>query len=148
MKNSKDKPDFHDLLLSAKLFHGHLGPFLILGLRAGLLGLKKFDLKRGLNGLITNVSLQCKPPYSCILDGIQVSTGCTIGNGNMKVKESSKIEILFKNNKGRQLIISINPHLLNHLKHEVRNNAKDNLENSALYLNSLDDENLFIMKYS
>jgi formylmethanofuran dehydrogenase subunit E len=108
--------------------------------------LNKFNLKRGLNGLFTYASLKCKPPYSCIVDGIQVSTGCTIGNGNLTVKESSKIEILFKN-KGKQLTININPKLINHLNRDLKKNPdKDKLENLALYLNSLEDENLFIIK--
>jgi len=67
------------LLEGAVQFHGHLGPFLILGLRAGLLGIDYlgkdyFELK-------AKVKTTLHPPRSCIIDGIQFISGCTTGKG-------------------------------------------------------------------
>lgn len=86
------------LLNEAVKFHGHLGPFLILGLKAGLfanrvLGKDYFRTK-------AIVETRPSPPYSCLVDGIQVATGCTMGKGNITVREGESILIIFiKDNK-------------------------------------------------
>lgn len=81
------------LLDEAVRFHGHLGPFLVLGLKAGLfankvLGKDPFKTK-------AIVETKLKPPYSCFVDGIQVATGCTMGKGNIEVKDGESISIKF-----------------------------------------------------
>ncbi len=65
-------------------FHGHLGPFLVLGLRMGLLALRELDC-RGHFDLEAQVEMGTTPPLSCMIDGIQVATGCTLGKGNIRV---------------------------------------------------------------
>ncbi len=35
------------------------------------------------------------PPFSCLLDGIQVSTTCTIGNQRLQFKDSKTIQATF-----------------------------------------------------
>ncbi|MEM1989168.1 MAG: formylmethanofuran dehydrogenase subunit E family protein [Candidatus Bathyarchaeia archaeon] len=81
------------LLNEAARFHGHLGPFLVLGLKAGLfankvLGKDPFKTK-------AIVETKLRPPYSCLIDGIQVVTGCTMGKGNIEVKDGEAILIRF-----------------------------------------------------
>lgn len=73
-----------NMLKKAIDFHGHLGPFLVIGMKMGLLALKALDAK---NHSVTKVVVETgtKPPVSCIIDGIQVTTGCTIGRGSMEV---------------------------------------------------------------
>lgn len=69
------------VLGQAARFHGHLGPWLVLGLKAGRyarrkLGASPFDLR---------ARVFCPPhtPYTCFVDGIQFSSGCTMGKGNV-----------------------------------------------------------------
>ena len=76
-------------------FHGHFGPFLVLGVRLGVFGLGRLGVRHGEHRLNIIVGLRRKPPYSCILDGVQVSTGCTLGNGRLMVEESSKVYARF-----------------------------------------------------
>jgi len=86
------------ILDEAVKFHGHLGPFLVLGLKAGLhanevLGKDCFKTK-------AIVETELKPPYSCFIDGIQITTGCTMGKCNIKIKEGRPISLtVIKNNK-------------------------------------------------
>ena len=71
--------ELKSLLERATEFHGHLGPFLVIGVRMGLIGLKKFGI--GSNDHLTiDVSLPLHVPFSCIIDGLQVSTNCTVGS--------------------------------------------------------------------
>lgn len=83
----------NDLLEGAVRFHGHLGPFLVLGLKAGLsgvdyLGKDYFELK-------AEVETALHPPRSCFIDGIQFASGCTIGKGNLKIKAGDGVSVEF-----------------------------------------------------
>lgn len=72
-------------LEEASRFHTHLGPYLVVGLRMGRavteeLGDEPFSYRiRAHTGRI--------PPYSCSVDGIQLATPCTTGNGCIEVSE-------------------------------------------------------------
>jgi inosine-uridine nucleoside N-ribohydrolase/formylmethanofuran dehydrogenase subunit E len=64
-------------------FHGHLGVFSIVGAKMGIKAREHFGVGPD---MITVVSYAgTKPPYSCLNDGIQVSTGATIGQGLITV---------------------------------------------------------------
>jgi formylmethanofuran dehydrogenase subunit E len=81
-----------DFLKEAVRFHGHLGPFLVLGLKAGLfankvLGKDYFKTK-------AIVETELKPPCSCFVDGVQVATGCTMGKGNIKIKRGKSLSLV------------------------------------------------------
>jgi len=41
------------------------------------------------------LGLRLRPPDACVVDGIQVSTGCTLGKGNIEVEEGDGISALF-----------------------------------------------------
>jgi formylmethanofuran dehydrogenase subunit E len=64
-------------------FHGHLGPFLVLGYRMGRYA------RRELSGnpfeMHAIVYLPEGSPEICIADGIQLGSGCTLGKGNIEI---------------------------------------------------------------
>ena len=76
--------DDHPLLLAAGRFHGHIGPFLAIGLRMG--GMANEMLGRDPMEMEAAVRVKPRPPRSCLVDGIQYSTGCTMGKGNISIK--------------------------------------------------------------
>lgn len=78
------------LLNRAVEFHGHGGPFMIAGLRMGMAVLRRLDAK-GWFDLRCRVALRWRPPDSCVIDGIQCSTGCTMGKRNIEVEEGDGI---------------------------------------------------------
>ena len=45
--------------------------------------------------LRAEVAVPLYPPFSCLLDGIQVSTTCTIGNQRLQFKNSKTIQGTF-----------------------------------------------------
>ncbi len=89
------KTELKSLLQEAEAFHSHLGPFLVLGLKAGLLALHQFRAKQGDSKLRAQVELPYRVPISCLLDGIQFSTGCTIGNKRLSFKDSNRVTLTF-----------------------------------------------------
>ncbi|UCB61363.1 MAG: hypothetical protein JSW72_04760, partial [Candidatus Bathyarchaeota archaeon] len=53
------------VLEKAAEFHGHLGPFLVIGVRIGLIGLKEISKHNG-EQLTIDLSLPLHVPFSCI----------------------------------------------------------------------------------
>jgi len=138
-----------DLVKKAEEFHGHLGPFLVLGLRIGLLGLKKLNIDKSKNkDLRITAMLDYSIPFSCIIDGIQVSTGCTIGNKKLIIENSSNFLIEFFDKKyNKRINISINQMILNEILKELKAGNKDSetfFELTKKIISIADDE-LFII---
>ncbi len=84
---------YNELMRRAVEFHGHLGPFLVLGLKAGLeansvLGKDCFKTK-------AIVTTRLSPPNSCFVDGIQFVTGCTMGKRNIELRNGKETSVLF-----------------------------------------------------
>ena len=80
-------------------FHGHGGPFMTVGLRMGLYALERLDC-RGWFDLSCRVALRWRPPDSCVVDGIQSSTGCTMGKHNIEVVEGDGVSAVFTSKEG------------------------------------------------
>jgi formylmethanofuran dehydrogenase subunit E len=76
----------HPLLVAAGRFHGHIGPFLAIGLRMGKIANEA--LGRDPMETRASVVVEPRPPRSCIVDGIQYATGCTMGKGNIVIRPS------------------------------------------------------------
>jgi formylmethanofuran dehydrogenase subunit E len=77
-------------------FHGHLGPYLVLGLLMGVYALKIIQAKPHF-GLEVKVWGAKNKPKSCLIDGLQLSTGCTYGKGNITKYNGKAIEVNFLN---------------------------------------------------
>jgi formylmethanofuran dehydrogenase subunit E len=85
-----------EFLQRAVEFHGHLGPYLVLGLRAGLYA----NQELGRDPMKTKAIIQTKttPPESCFADGVQLSTGCTFGKGNISLQKGEGLLVTFRKN--------------------------------------------------
>ena len=83
------------LLVAAGRFHGHIGPFLAVGLRMGLLANER--LGRAPLDTEAWVKVEAEPPRSCAVDGIQFATGCTMGKANIRIEpDPQNISATFK----------------------------------------------------
>lgn len=103
-------------LKHAVRFHGHLGPYLVLGLLAGEYGLAKIKANPYFAAEL-KVWGALKRPKSCIIDGLQLSTGCTYGKGNIKKYAGTVIKIFFRNLKdGRDISLGLKPQTIESLK--------------------------------
>lgn len=100
---SLPKPHFHSQpddppwLVEAVQFHGHLGPWAAAGLRMGMAARQAagaqgyFDLEVEARGPLD------RPPRSCLLDGLQVSTGATLGKRNLHWVASEELVVRLRN---------------------------------------------------
>ncbi len=119
-------------------FHGHLGPYVVLGYRMGQLANK--HLGNGFFSTNAEVFTGTTPPLSCIIDGIQMSSGCTLGKGNITVVDTKTPKACFTNNNGKTLELT----LQKTIHHHIENNLKEkDLETYATQLYNLPDEALF-----
>lgn len=92
-----DNVSLDGMIERGREFHGHLGPFLVLGIRMGLAALKELDSK-GHKDIRAVVRSGSNPPISCLADGIQISTGCTLGKGNITVLPDGIPDATFSSN--------------------------------------------------
>lgn len=76
------------LLKAAGRFHGHIGPFLAVGLRMGQIANER--LGRDPMNIEAVVRVKERPPRSCVVDGIQYSSGCTMGKANISIEPDSE----------------------------------------------------------
>jgi formylmethanofuran dehydrogenase subunit E len=113
----KDREWSEGLYQSAVEFHGHGGPFMVIGLRMGMTALEMLDAG-GWFGIRCRAMLRWRPPDSCVLDGIQISTGCTTGKHNLDIVERDGVAAEFRADE-KTLLIRVRDHVLAKIGHEL-----------------------------
>lgn len=148
-KSLKQEPsspsEFTSLLKEAAEFHGHLGPFLTIGVRMGLLGLQKMG-SRYRTRMTINASLPLHVPFSCIIDGLQVSTHCTVGNQKLSVQDANAIEARFTTgSKNPAVTITLRKAKLEEMKSQLLEEAlpADEVRRLAHVIANIPDDELF-----
>lgn len=69
------------LIDKAKELHGHVCPFLVLGLRASEIAMRRLGVRKvGESETVGEEVLAIVECNNCFADGVQVATGCTFGN--------------------------------------------------------------------
>jgi len=116
-----------DELERAGIFHTHVGPYLVIGLRMGRavtdrLGSKPFSYR-------ITARTGRTPPYSCLVDGLQLATPCTTGNGCLEVADERTMSIDAAAKDGRSLAITLNAGVYNRIETEC---TEENQESFAL----------------
>jgi formylmethanofuran dehydrogenase subunit E len=110
LEMTRQKQDLDSVVREAVAFHGHLGPFLIIGVRMGLIGLRELKTNKNDLKLQATAVLKQTPPFSCIIDGIQTTTHCTIGNGKLKLKNKPQIiSAVFSINEEKRVTVTLEP---------------------------------------
>lgn len=106
-------------------FHGHICPGLAVGYKASIYGLKLLDLE-GKN--ISNTHYAVVENDVCGLDGVQIVTGCTIGNDSLIINNLGKKAFSFvdkKTGSGVRLVLNVplwgDYKQAIHLHHQVKN---------------------------
>ena len=105
------------LLIAAGRFHGHIGPFLALGLRMGLIANERLGRDPMDTGAVVRV--EPRPPRSCIVDGVQYSTGCTMGKANIRIESDTEgVSVRFSRG-AACLTISLRQEYLDRMEREL-----------------------------
>lgn len=133
--------DIDSMLKFASIFHGHLGPLMVLGLKAGLLAINEF----GRNPFKLRAIVETKgfTPTSCFIDGIQFSTSCTLGKGNIEAKSGDNILVKFVFDNKYALEIKVKDNIIK----EIQGNFPDEVvEDLARKVAKMDYDELFEIK--
>jgi pyrimidine-specific ribonucleoside hydrolase len=111
-------------------FHGHLGVYSIVGAKMGIRAREWFDV--GPDQLVAVSFAGIRPPYSCLNDGIQASTGATLGMGTIRVNTEGKTkpEAIFSY-KGKAIRIR--------LKEEYNRRVDSDIEEGIVKFGLMDD---------
>jgi len=100
--------DLDGLIERGTHLHGHLGPFLIAGIRMGLLALELLD-SPGYFGVEADSETGTVTPLSCLTDGVQIGSGCTLGKGNIRVTDEHRPRVHFSGETGKRVTIELRP---------------------------------------
>ena len=117
-KTLKIDADFAKLIEKAADLHGHLGPFLIIGVRMGNIAKRILNSNaEENNGLQATAKTPLSTPFSCVIDGIQTATQCTIGNQRLKIETSEQeLTALFRmHDSDKVLKITVNSKIVDEL---------------------------------
>jgi len=107
---------------NAENLHGHLGPFLVIGVKMAKLAMKELNASEN---KVLNMQIFAKlpliTPFSCVLDGIQATTHCTVGNRKLRVKSSDNdITVTFKlKSQDKTVKIRVKPQLVEELMSQL-----------------------------
>lgn len=123
-------------------FHGHLGPYIVLGYRIGRyvrhhFCSDPFQMK-------ANVFCESIPPQSCLADGVQIGSGCTLGKRNIEIVASKEIRCEFAYGEKR---IAVRPRPIR-FPPQGENNYSLLIERLAEDMYSKPDSELFIADMS
>jgi formylmethanofuran dehydrogenase subunit E len=99
IEQDKDK-----LLEKAIDIHGHIGPFLILGMIMGNEAIKRLGAE-GYHDLSVEIYCGFKTPLTAIADGVEATTGLTIGKMNLKMQEGDSGKAIFTTKSGKKLTL-------------------------------------------
>lgn len=73
-----------ELIRKAEEFHGHVCPFLVLGLRMAEIAMRRLGVARaGALETVREDLVAIVEVNNCLADGVQVATGCTLGNNSL-----------------------------------------------------------------
>ena len=105
-------------------FHGHLGVFSIVGAKMGIYAREFFGI--GTDLLEINTYAGSKEPFSCMNDGLQVSTGATLGQGSIHLVNDTiaRPQAIFTFN-GQSILIKLKSEYLKELQAVINEGVKN-----------------------
>ncbi len=99
--------------------HGHLGIYATIGVKMGIRAREYFNI--GVDDIEATTYAGCRPPVSCMNDGLQVGTGATVGHGLLHVAQCDppRPEALFCF-KGKTIRLRLKPEYAARIRRDVQ----------------------------
>jgi formylmethanofuran dehydrogenase subunit E len=95
------------------------------------------------NDLTAIMFVNPKPPASCVVDGVQIASGCTLGKGTIRVSESAN-QVAGEFHAGNRVCtVTVKPRLLDWLLDGLRNATEKEVLEMAENVLARPDEELF-----
>jgi pyrimidine-specific ribonucleoside hydrolase len=99
--------------------HGHTGIYSIIGAKIGIRAMEYFNV--GVNNIEVITFAGSNPPLSCFNDGIQISTGATIGQGIITISDSiSAIPSAIFEFNNQKVSITLKPEIAEQMRNEIK----------------------------
>jgi formylmethanofuran dehydrogenase subunit E len=118
-------------------FHGHLGPYIVLGYRIGRY-VKRYFCHDPFH-MSATVYCSGTPPQSCLADGVQIGTGCTLGKRNIELITSDGVRCEFTSD-GKKIVIRPKPFFIYRTDD---GHYFERVEATAIGMYRMDDAELF-----
>ena len=128
----------NETLKKLEEFHGHVGPYVLIGYKMGQIANKELGKDPFCKNAV--IFIGCSPPISCIVDGIQLSSGCTLGKGNIFIKNENSAKAEFSNKSGKKISIELNSEIRKEIDKTV---TEENILSYSEKLYERSDEELF-----
>jgi formylmethanofuran dehydrogenase subunit E len=124
--------------------HGDTEPFAVAGYRMGQRALKEFKLSRGSFLLEVAHNAPEEVQWSCIVDGVQVATGASLGKLNLKLVASrpSDVSTAIRDRRtGKTLIFRLTPQFTA----RYMSVSREKLDAAGREVLALPDDQIFVM---
>jgi pyrimidine-specific ribonucleoside hydrolase len=99
-------------------FHEHLGIYSIIGAKMGLRAREFFNI--GIDELVITSHAGLQPPVSCMNDGLQVSTGATLGHGMITVADGQALPEAVFRFKDQSILIRLKDEHAGRIRGDIR----------------------------
>jgi len=144
----EQKQELEDILRKAIDWHGHFGPFLVLGVKMGIIGIRELEAIKGNPKLRVTVMTKPSVPFSCVIDGVQAATQCTLGNRKLRLRNSPKsVSAKFQILEGNTVTVTLNPAKQEELEKLLSEHARsEEIEKIAHNVVSMPEKELFEIK--
>lgn len=80
---------------------------------------------------------------SCVIDGIQLSSGCTLGKGKIIINNGDYPKAEFANNEGKTIKISLKTNIKNDIEQNI---TEENMEMYSKKIYQMQNTDLFEIK--
>ncbi len=132
-----------ELLERAIAFHGHFCPGLLIGYRAALIGLRELGVERAQDEELVAIA----ETDACGLDAVQVLTGCTMGKGNLILRDWGKQVFTFgRRSDGRMVRVALRYGVLNREGDQTLSEA-ERRQRARERLQEMSDQELYDVRW-
>ncbi len=146
MQKGFEQKELDSAICEAVRLHGHLGPFLVIGVRMGYVA-KNLLNSHAKGGVILHAILRIPMvvPFSCAIDGVQVTTHCTVGNQRLSLKRwTGGVRGSFTIGGSDNVVdVQVRRRVIEHLKKRMLEGAAN--EELAEEISQLPEDELFVV---
>lgn len=115
--------------------HHHMGLWSIVGAKMGIRA--REILAAPLDNIDVISSAGTKPPYSCLNDGLQASTGASLGRGTIKVTDAQQPHVDFSSN-GKKVTMRVKQEIVEEIERIIKDCSEKHIFQSPRYFRELD----------
>lgn len=116
----------------ANEMHRHLGIYAIIGVKMGIRAREYFGAGVDEMSVVSHAGMI--PPFSCMNDGLQISTGATLGHGLIRISSDTlKLPVADFTYLNRKIRISLKSEIRNKVEAEVKELSRIHGLNSDIY---------------